>query len=86
MILEQIPSRPNHHFSRNRHIGYTPRAMISLADNGIPDIEQPNSKLLLINKHLQKFYDHQLFGIADVQEFCMIIVSAESKQKHHPGI
>lgn len=69
MILEQTPSRLRRHFSKN-HFSVLPPKSAGFFPDGRPNQLGPShSKLLLIQKFLQKFYDHQLAGIQYVQEY-----------------
>ncbi|MFC1798633.1 tyrosine-type recombinase/integrase [Thermodesulfobacteriota bacterium] len=71
MILEQIPSKSKRHLSRNHFRNFVPKATASLVDEMPIHLILPRSKLLLINKSLQKFCDHQLIGTQYVQEYLL---------------
>jgi integrase/recombinase XerD len=73
MILEQTPSRSNRHFPRNHYSVFVAKASTLLSDDGQPHISHQHSKLLFINKTIQKFYDHQLFGTQYVQDYFMAL-------------
>jgi len=71
MILEQVPSKSKHHFSRNHFSSFDPKTAVSVADDRLELLIHPHSKLLLINKSLQKICDHQLLGAHYVQEYLL---------------
>jgi len=71
MILEQVPSKSKRHFSRNHFGHFDSQTAVSVADDRPAHLTRPHSKLLLINKALQKFYDHQLLGAQYVQEYLL---------------
>ena len=73
MILEQVPSRSKRHFSQNQFSNFTAKPSTSISDEWPPHLIHPRSKLLLINKILQKFDDHQLLGTPYVQEYLMAL-------------
>jgi integrase/recombinase XerD len=71
MILEQIPSRSKQHFSRNHFSGFNPKTTASSADDRPDYLTHPHSRLLFINKALNKFYNHQLLGTQYVQDYLL---------------
>jgi len=71
MILEQVPSKSKRHFSQNHFSHFDSQTAVSVADDRPTRLTRPHSKLLLINKALQKFYDHQLLGAQYVQEYLL---------------
>jgi len=71
MNLEQVPSRSKPHFSRNLFSGFAPKPAAFVADDWPPHLTHPHSKLQFINKALQKFCDHQLFGTRYVQDYLL---------------
>jgi integrase/recombinase XerD len=73
MNLEQVPTRSKRHFSRNLFSGFAPEPAASVADDWPPHLTHPHSKLLFINKALEKFCDHQLFGTRYVQDYLLTL-------------
>ena len=73
MILEQVPSRSKRHFSRNHFSDFTLKPAASISDDWPPHLTHPHSKLLFINKALNKFCDHQLLGTPYVQEYLLAL-------------
>lgn len=71
MIFEQVTSRPKRHFPRNHFSDFTPKTALPLADDRPTHLTPSHSKLLLINKALQKFNDNQLLGSHYVQEYLL---------------
>lgn len=69
MILEQTPSRLRRHYSKNHFSGFPPKTAGFFPDDRPNQLGPSHSKLLLIQKSLKKFYDHQLVGIQYVQEY-----------------
>lgn len=71
MILERVPSKSKRHFSRNHFSSFDSKTAVSIVDDRPELLIHPHSKLLLINKSLQKFCDHQLLGAQYVQEYLL---------------
>ena len=71
MILEQVPSKSKRHFSRNHFSSFDSKTAVSIVDDRPELLIHTHSKLLLINKSLQKFCDHQLLGAQYVQEYLL---------------
>lgn len=66
MNLDKVSSKSKHYFPR---IFFTPKTSTPVSDDRQPHLTHANSKLLFINKALQKFSDHHLLGIQYVQEY-----------------
>ena len=73
MIIEQVSSRSKLYFSQNHYSNFNPKATTPVVDDQPPHLTLPHSKLLFINKALQKFYDHQLLGTQYVQEYLLAL-------------
>jgi site-specific recombinase XerD len=71
MILEQAPQSTKHRSTPNYYPGSIPETPAPGPGERPAPAVQPHSKLLFINKVLQKFCSHQLLGIEYIQDYLL---------------
>ena len=71
MIHEQVPQRVRRQPTQNHYDGSVPKTPAPVADQWPSHLIQPHSKLLFINKVLDKFCGHQLLGTQYIHDYLL---------------